>query len=186
MKLKLKLFFLLLLLTSVFNAIIYSSNSFVQQESVDIIQIPKGAEINVGSSINLTLEFHDTSIVDSVYLLYCSIEPEFYCHFPAIPLNDTNHNSFMGVFIPEYEIGTVMGYHFSVHYNNGTSIELPNISSFLNNKTNIRQAEDNMYYFVLRIIEEYNTNNYETSWFNFFYLFSSVLLIRWKRRTNNY
>ncbi|MHA1966910.1 MAG: hypothetical protein ACW964_03820 [Candidatus Hodarchaeales archaeon] len=185
MNLKVMLLFLLLLMMSIFTDISYSSNIDVHQGSFDIIQTPEGDEIEVGTSINLTIKYSGAITVDSVSLLYCSLEPEFYCHFPAIPLNETMQNSFMGVFIPEYEVGTVMGYHFSVTYDNGNTTELPDSSSFTNNRTNIRQAEDNQYYFELRIIKEYNTNHHETSWLNSYCVISFVFLIFWKRRTKN-
>lgn len=188
MKWKIEFFFLAFLFLSISFSFSCVSRLNLPQESINIIQIPEGVEIEVGSTINLTIEFKDKSVVESVYLLYCSIEPEFYCHFPVILLNETLFNSFTVVFIPEYEIGTIMGYHFSLNYKNGTTNEIPNNVSFLKNGTNIRQAEDNQYYFELRIVKGFAHTNNQTSWFNISAVFFIVLVIFWKqsRKKNNF
>jgi len=136
----------------------------IQTEKCEIVQIPEGREITSGSSINVTVLLSDITIIKSIQLVYCSLEPIFLCHFPPINLSLTAKGSFNAIFLPDYDVGTTFGYHLFLNYHNGSIIKKPDGLEFSNNKKNIQQAEDNEYYFELMMVARTPINTYKTSW----------------------
>jgi hypothetical protein len=162
------LYFLFLFLT------LSTGISAIHQEYFEIIQIPEGTNIVEGTPLNVTVLFSNYSLIESVHLMYCSIEPVFSCHFPIINLTSSAKGSFSTVFHPEYEEGTIFGYHIYLNFYNGSTILIPNSFNFPKNKTNIRQAEDNQYYFELVMVRESSSKSNQISWPN---LYCTVLLL---------
>lgn len=139
----------------------------IQIENCEIVQIPEGREITSGSNINVTILLSDITLIKSIQLVYCSLEPTFLCHFPPINLSLTAKGSFTAIFLPDYDVGTTFGYHLFLNYHNGSISKKPDGLEFSNNKINIQQGEDNEYYFELMMVAKTPTNTYETSWFAF-------------------
>lgn len=121
------------------------------------MQSPSSYEIPPNTQINITLVFTNDSEITSVLLYYCSLSPEFICHYPGLNMtrkSSIGHSNshYWSSFIPEYENGTTMGYHFIIEYENLSQQIIPENETF-NNYTNIIKASDNQFYFSILLID---------------------------------
>jgi hypothetical protein len=86
-----------------------------------------------------------------VILYYCSLSPDFICHYPGLNLTRVSSGHYFTSFIPEYENGTTLGYHFEIEYEKSKQI-VPE-SEMFDNYSNIIKASDNQFYFSILLIE---------------------------------
>ncbi len=131
-----------------------TSNGFDETELFTILQNPDGIYLQVNSPLNLTIVNNLDIDINSVLLHYCSLEPNFVCHFPCLQVEQNNYSSYSVVFTPEYGIGSVLGYNFEITMENGSIFNIPDSLSYSDTKA-IREASDNLFYFTLTIVEFY-------------------------------
>lgn len=150
------IFFTLLL----FSLTITCSN--FKEEPFTIIQDPSETKILINASINITLINNQAETISSIFLYYCSLEPEFVCHFPSLEMEKNNQGHFFTVFTPEYEVNTILGYHLRINMENGSTVEIPNSFTHASDSS-IRQGSDGNYYFGLLLVNSLTSEN-NTPW----------------------
>ena len=124
---------------------------YAQEASFVIIQDPEGDILLVHTYINITLFNNQAEPIDTVNLYYCSLEPNFSCHFPCLQLQKNHWGHFSIVFVPEYTVNTTMGYHLQVTMDNGSVYDIPDNLNYSSSFV-IQQASDEKYYFTLRLV----------------------------------
>ncbi len=127
-----------------------------------IEQSPSGNKILCGSEITLTITYSEEEPLSAISLFYCSLEPEFLCHFPSLSFNQSDKELYSVKFTPEYESGTLLGYHIVVSYENDTNQYIPGEMAYTNNYTNIVEGPDSKYYFTVLIVDQIDTTPYPT------------------------
>ncbi len=82
---------------------------------------------------NMTVEviFDNTTDVDIVRLLICTLSPSFVCEPQPIVMDNISAITYSADFLIEYDEGTEVGYHIQIIYLNATSILIPDTSDFL-------------------------------------------------------
>jgi len=146
------------------------------EEIITIIQDPPESIIVINSPINVTIINNQAETISSIYLFYCSLEPEFVCHFPSLQMEKNNQGNFFTVFTPEYEVDTIFGYHLEVNMENGSTYEIPNSLTYPSDSS-IRQGSDDNYYFELRLVT-YLTSENSTPWLSIECLVALTLYLR--------
>ncbi len=83
-------------------------------------------------NLTITVVFYDTTNISTVKLLICTITPEFLCESQPITMVEITSGTYEGKFlIDDYAIGTTVGYHLILTYENFTSIIIPDAPEFL-------------------------------------------------------
>ncbi|MHA1302277.1 MAG: hypothetical protein ACTSQE_09330 [Candidatus Heimdallarchaeaceae archaeon] len=100
--------------------------------------------ISPNTNLTVSIEFSDTSDIETIRLLICQLSPEFKCE-PKPILMEEETNVFTGVFYITYEAGSSLGYHFLISYTNGTDVEVPDSIDFLGLTTIVEPVEDSFY-----------------------------------------
>ena len=126
-------------------------STYAQEAPFAIIQDPEGGILLVHTYINITLINNQAEPIDAVNLYYCSLEPDFLCHFPCLQLQKNHRGHFSIVFAPEYTENTTMGYHLQVTMNNGSVYYIPDNQNYSSSLV-VQQASDENYYFTLRLV----------------------------------
>ena len=139
----------LLFCFSLFSGLIVSI--YAQEAPFTIIQDPEGEILLVHTYINITIINNQAELIDAVNLYYCSLEPNFSCHFPSLQLQKNHGGHFSIVFVPEYAENTTMGYHLQVTMDNDSVYDIPDNQDYSSSLV-IQQASDEKYYFTLRLV----------------------------------
>ncbi len=127
-----------------------------QNSPFTVLQDPEGSTLIVTTPLNLTIISNQQDLITSVVLLYCSLDPDFLCHFPLLDLEENAYGYFSTLFTPEYEIGTTMGYHLKITMENETIFDIPDSLNYPSSQP-IQQATDDHFYFTVQIISESET-----------------------------
>ncbi len=130
-----------------------TSAGFDESDLFTVIQDPDGSSLLINTPLNLTIINNLDIDISSVLLHYCSLEPTFICHFPSLQVNKSFNDLYNVYFTPEYGVGTVLGYNFEINLINGSTYNIPNSLSYSDTKT-IREASDNLFYFLVNIVGE--------------------------------
>ncbi len=154
------------------------------EEAFTIIQNPSDSLVSINKSINVTVINNQVETISSIFLFYCSLEPEFVCHFPSLEMEKNNQGHFSTVFTPEYEVNTTFGYHLQVNMENGSIYEILNSLTYPSD-SNIQLGSDDNYYFELRLVNSLTSEN-NTPWLSIECIFALTLCFRKKKakRTN--
>ena len=105
-----------------------------------------------GDNMTVTVLFSDTSNIYSVQLLICTLTPEFLCESP-VDMIEIDTGIYRGIFQIEYEVGTTVGYHIKIVYDNGTSpITIPETPDFLD--MDIVEPLTDFFYFDAGTVQE--------------------------------
>ena len=150
------------------------------EKAITIIQDPPESIIVINSPINITIINNQAEPISSIFLFYCSLEPEFVCHFPSLEMEKNNQGNFLTVFTPEYEADTIFGYHLEVNMENGSTYEIPNSLTYPSDSS-IRQGSDDNYYFELCLVNSSTSEN-STPWLSIECLFALTLYLRQKNQ----
>jgi cytochrome c-type biogenesis protein len=70
-----------------------------------------------GEDLNVIVQVNDTSNISSVSLLYCQIEPDYFCYKP-IEMTAGENNSYFATTTEDLSDVTRMGYNITITYNN--------------------------------------------------------------------
>ncbi len=97
-----------------------------------------------GENLTVTVVFYDTTNISYVQLLICTLTPNFLCESP-ITMVEQETGTYAGIFLIEYEIGTTIGYHIKINYDNDTAITVPERSAFLD--MDVIEPLTDFYYF---------------------------------------
>ncbi|MCE7743144.1 MAG: hypothetical protein GOP50_11905 [Candidatus Heimdallarchaeota archaeon] len=84
-----------------------------------------------GENLTVTVVFYDTTNISQVKLLLCTITPEFLCEPQPILMVEMEAGTYEGKFLVDYDIGTTVGYHIKIVYENFTSVIIPETPTFL-------------------------------------------------------
>ncbi|MHA1200463.1 MAG: hypothetical protein ACTSQF_14165 [Candidatus Heimdallarchaeaceae archaeon] len=84
-----------------------------------------------GENLTVTVYFYNTTDISQVKLLICTITPEFLCEPQPIPMVEMETGTYEGKFLVEYDVGTTVGYHIIIVYENFTSVIIPERSALL-------------------------------------------------------
>jgi hypothetical protein len=149
-----------------------------QYSPFNILQDPEGATIKVNTPITITVINNQQNLINSISLFYCSLEPDFQCHFPGLDLNEYTSGQFNVTFTPEYDIGTTMGYHLRINMDNGSVFDIPDNLNYPCSQP-IQQAADEQFYFIVQIVSETETvsTTKSTTGIQGLYLILNLLLI---------
>ena len=139
-----------------------TTSAYPVEEAFTILQSPSEDTLVVNHSLNVTVINNQLNNISSINLFYCSLEPEFVCHSLPIELVKNDQGNFFTVFMPEYEINTILGYHLKVNMANGSDFEVPNSLDYTSG-CNIQQGPDSNYYFELTLIGGSSSEN-TTPW----------------------
>ncbi len=157
-----------------------SIHASIHQE-VSIVQSPSNQEIAPNTRINISITFTSYSEIALVVLFYCSLSPEFICHYPGLNMtrkisNDQSSAQYFTNFTPGYENGTTMGYHFVIENENSSKQIIPENESY-DNYSNIVKASDNQFYFAISLIETQKRSSSNVSFFPFWFIIIELIFL---------
>ena len=137
--------------------------------------------------VTVEITFNDDTNVSGIQIQYCSLEPEFLCHFPKIAMTSETANTWNGSFTVIEEGGTI-GYALYILLLNGTTIHAPDSIDYLSH-TNVAEPNTGNFYFTIDLTEITPTNSAPLSFglCELAITFSAVVLTRTmigKRRKN--
>jgi cytochrome c-type biogenesis protein len=72
-----------------------------------------------GEDLNVIVQINDTSNISSVSLLYCQIEPDYFCYKP-ISMTPGDNNTYFATTTEDLSKVTRLGYNITIIYNNLT------------------------------------------------------------------
>ncbi len=111
----------------------------------------------VEQNMIVTVEFYDSSEVDSLRLLVCELAPDFICD-PSPIMMEKIGNTFSAEYVLTQEENATIGYHIQIIYLNESFIIIPDSQDFLS-MSNIVEPLTGDFYFSAGEIEEVDTSN---------------------------
>ena len=85
----------------------------------------------IGENFTVTVVFYDTTNISQVKLLICTLTPKFLCEPQPTLMIEVNTGTYEGIFLVDYDVGTTVGYHIIIVYENFTSVIIPETPAFL-------------------------------------------------------
>jgi hypothetical protein len=154
------------------------TRSDLTEEAFTIIQEPSNSMLVINHSINVSVINNQAETISSISLFYCSLEPEFVCHFPSLQMEKNNQGHYSTVFTPDYEVNTIFGYHLEVNLENGSTYEIPDGLTYPSDYS-IRQGSDDNYYFELQLVDSLSVGK-STPWLSIGCIFALTICVKKK------
>ena len=104
--------------------------------------------ITYQTNVTITVTFQNDVNVTGIQIQYCSLEPNYLCHFPKIPMVRQISNVWIGFFVVLEEEG-IIGYELFIQHLNGTIIA-PNSIDYLGYE-NIIEPSSGVFYFTINL-----------------------------------
>ncbi|MHA1556516.1 MAG: hypothetical protein ACTSPM_06220 [Candidatus Heimdallarchaeota archaeon] len=114
-------------------------------------------EISKDTEVTVEITFNDDTNVSGVGIQYCSLVPEFVCHFPRIVMTSEAENIWNGNFTVIEESG-VIGYEIVITLTNTSTLVAPDSIDYLG-YDNIIEPLTGYFYFSINITEGTPTNS---------------------------
>lgn len=126
--------------------------------------------------VTVQITFLDDSEVNHINIQYCSLEPDFTCHFPKTPMTQQESNNWTGNFTV-VEASGIIGYELIITLNNETEIKAPNSIDYLG-YDNIAEPETGVFYFTIELSDPTQNSPLNISIFEFGSAFLGIIVIK--------